>query len=181
VTWHWAHQAALDCDPWFEPETEWHRSWKALASDERVEVVMGDHRADIVSREGTVVELQHSSISVEDIRARESYYRRMVWLIDGSAFAENFRVTLDGDSARFVWAHSRPAWLAARCPKFIHGFSIGRYVRQVIPPVKRPRWVWSETGRSESLFQIRTLTVGRRVEGTGRIIEVARFIERLIA
>ena len=26
--WHWAHWKSKDCDPWWEPETEWHRSWK---------------------------------------------------------------------------------------------------------------------------------------------------------
>jgi len=26
--WHWAHRKSKDCDPWWEQETEWHRSWK---------------------------------------------------------------------------------------------------------------------------------------------------------
>lgn len=25
--WHWAHRAN-DCDPWHEPESEWHIGWK---------------------------------------------------------------------------------------------------------------------------------------------------------
>jgi hypothetical protein len=25
VTWHWAHLAREDCDPWAEPDTVWHR------------------------------------------------------------------------------------------------------------------------------------------------------------
>lgn len=25
---HWAHRSTTLCDRWFEPETEWHRSWK---------------------------------------------------------------------------------------------------------------------------------------------------------
>jgi hypothetical protein len=26
--WHWAHRAIRTCDPWWEPETKWHRDWK---------------------------------------------------------------------------------------------------------------------------------------------------------
>ena len=26
--WHWAHRGSRFCDPWWENETEWHRSWK---------------------------------------------------------------------------------------------------------------------------------------------------------
>jgi hypothetical protein len=25
---HWAHLSTMVCDPWREPETEWHRGWK---------------------------------------------------------------------------------------------------------------------------------------------------------
>src|SRR5215475_4669527 len=28
VTWHWAHPAARECDPWAEHETAWHLDWK---------------------------------------------------------------------------------------------------------------------------------------------------------
>lgn len=26
--WHWAHKGQPSCDPWWELETQWHRSWK---------------------------------------------------------------------------------------------------------------------------------------------------------
>ena len=25
---HWAHKSVIDCDPWKESETQWHRNWK---------------------------------------------------------------------------------------------------------------------------------------------------------
>jgi len=80
---HWAHKSLEECDPWWEPETEWHRSWKMLMPSEQVEVTRAGHRADIVHASGIVVELQHSSISVEEIRERERAYHRMIWLFDG--------------------------------------------------------------------------------------------------
>jgi Competence protein CoiA-like family len=67
VIWHWAHHARADCDRWSEPMTEWHRAWQEVVPDDRREVVMGPHRADIVTASGGVVELQHSPISPEII------------------------------------------------------------------------------------------------------------------
>jgi competence protein CoiA len=63
VTWHWAHHARADCDPWAEPLTEWHLGWQRAVPPERREVVMRPHRADIVTASGGVVEVQHSGIS----------------------------------------------------------------------------------------------------------------------
>jgi competence protein CoiA len=40
------------------------------------------HRADIVTWKGTVIELQHSSISVDSIEEREAFYGQMIWLFD---------------------------------------------------------------------------------------------------
>lgn len=88
--WHWAHESK-DCDPWYEPESEWHRSWKLTVPAEQTEVVIHKnnkkHRADIRLRNGLVVELQHSSISAEEIEAREAFYRDMIWLFDAREWA----------------------------------------------------------------------------------------------
>jgi hypothetical protein len=180
VTWHWAHKSVIDCDPWQEPETEWHRHWKQFASEDRVEVVRGGHRADLISPDGAVVELQHSPISPEEIREREEFYGRMIWLLDGSAFPGSFRVTLDEKKTTFVWSPPRPSWLTAAAPIFIHCFSVGRYIRALQPGRTRATWSWSETGTSEHIFQIKSLQAGRYVSGHGRIIEVDRFIDRMI-
>lgn len=78
--WHWAHEAA-DCDPWSEPEGEWHRGWKQLFPAEWREVVIDPHRADL-RVPGGVIELQHSSISAGEIEERERFYGRMVWVVN---------------------------------------------------------------------------------------------------
>jgi hypothetical protein len=97
VTWHWAHKSR-DCDPWSEPESEWHREWKSLFPREMQEVVIGPHRADVLSPRG-VIELQHSSISAAEIRKREQFYEKMVWVID----AQNFTMPPDYDYAYEIW------------------------------------------------------------------------------
>lgn len=98
-TWHWAHVSNKDCDSWSDGETEWHLNWKSKFEKERVEVLKKEvieyydpikghgfqtttHRADAVMKDGTVVEFQHSSISLEDMGKREEFYREMIWIFD---------------------------------------------------------------------------------------------------
>ncbi|WP_459213872.1 competence protein CoiA family protein [Pseudomonas mosselii] len=91
---HWRHEGG-DCDPWSEPEGEWHRTWKAYFNPIHCEVFMRDpdtqeiHRADVMcpgdKGKGVVLELQHSHISEEERSAREAFYskeNRMFWLLN---------------------------------------------------------------------------------------------------
>lgn len=84
--WHWAHKSKCDCDAWSGPETEWHLKWKEAMHEENVEVTIERdgirHRADIIRSDGTVVELQHSSLSRAEVQERELFYGKMVWLFD---------------------------------------------------------------------------------------------------
>jgi competence protein CoiA len=87
--WHWAHQGRRFCDPWWENETEWHRKWKAEFPDAWQEIVHRaddgtKHIADIVTEHGWAIEFQHSSISPEERRSRDAFYRQLVWVVDGT-------------------------------------------------------------------------------------------------
>jgi len=42
------------------------------------------HRADLLTDAGWVIELQHSRIKPEDRAARESFYGKMIWIVDGN-------------------------------------------------------------------------------------------------
>jgi competence CoiA-like predicted nuclease len=109
--WHWAHDSGVECDPWWECETEWHRSWKMLVKEEYREVVIGGHRADIAIpgpfQSRIVIELQHSSVSPQMIREREEFYRNMVWLFDAKPFFDNFELRNRGKFYSFRWKHPR--------------------------------------------------------------------------
>jgi competence CoiA-like predicted nuclease len=84
--WHWAHWKSKACDPWWEPETEWHRSWKnqfpaawqeighTAQSGER-------HRADVKTESGLVLEFQYSALSEAERISREDFYPRLVWVV----------------------------------------------------------------------------------------------------
>jgi competence protein CoiA len=86
---HWAHKGNRNCDPWWENETDWHRSWKNNFPKEWQERIHIDeksgekHIADVKTDSGWVLEFQHSHINSEERRSRNSFYPKLVWVIDG--------------------------------------------------------------------------------------------------
>jgi competence protein CoiA len=112
IRWHWAHAVGAECYA-TEPETEWHLQWKSLFPAEWVErtVTIGGvtKRADVLLPDGTAVELQHSSISPDEIHARESHYRRVIWLFDATEAYANDRLSIrdKGEYCTFRWKHGR--------------------------------------------------------------------------
>ncbi|MGO4878095.1 competence protein CoiA [Pedobacter psychrotolerans] len=89
---HWAHAVADRCDSWWENETIWHREWKAEFPVNFREVNFFDekllefHRADIHTAAGITIELQNSAISLTELQAREAFYPKLIWLVNGLKF-----------------------------------------------------------------------------------------------
>lgn len=86
---HWAHKGRRNCDPWWENESEWHRSWKGQFPDDWQEIIHHDdsgekHIADVKTRSGYVLEFQHSYLNPEERRSRNAFYRPLVWVVDGT-------------------------------------------------------------------------------------------------
>lgn len=115
---HFAHINS-DCDSWYEPESEWHKKWKEKFSIECREVVIGNHRADIKTKKGMVIELQNSSISAEEIIERENFYNKMMWVINGESFKDNFEISHKEGYVTFRWKHPRKCWMYAKKPIYI--------------------------------------------------------------
>jgi len=87
--WHWAHLKSKACDPWWEPETEWHRSWKdqfPVAWQEIGHTAQSGerHRADVKTESGLVLEFQYSPLSDAERVSREEFYTRLVWVVDAN-------------------------------------------------------------------------------------------------
>lgn len=136
--WHWAHVSGGECDAWAEPETEWHCAYKRTVPPAQREVTMGAHRADLVSHDGFVVELQHSSLPVEDIQAREKHYGKMLWLFDAREAYYRRRLLLRArpgtDYVTFRWKQPRRS--VAFCEKRVLldlGLGLILSVRKVHP------------------------------------------------
>ncbi|PKL19553.1 MAG: hypothetical protein CVV49_00520 [Spirochaetae bacterium HGW-Spirochaetae-5] len=86
---HWSHKGKRNCDPWWENETEWHRSWKEKFPVDWQEVIHYDqngekHIADIKTNNGWVIEFQHSFLNPEERRARNAFYGKPIWVVDGT-------------------------------------------------------------------------------------------------
>lgn len=90
---HWAHKSTENCDPWWENETNWHLAWKNQFPLSWQEVIHTDsetgerHIADIVTIFGMGIEVQHSRLEPAERRARETFYKNLVWIVDGSRLA----------------------------------------------------------------------------------------------
>ncbi len=86
---HWAHKGNRNCDSWWENETKWHRAWKNKFPKNWQEVVHFDqsgekHIADVKTDSNWVIEFQHSYIKPQELRSREEFYTKMVWIVDGT-------------------------------------------------------------------------------------------------
>jgi competence protein CoiA len=86
---HWAHQGRRLCDPWWENETAWHRAWKDQFPADWQEIVQHSedgerHIADVKTQNGWVIEFQHSFLKPEERRSRDSFYRKLIWVVDGT-------------------------------------------------------------------------------------------------
>ncbi len=99
---HWAHKKIRNCDPWWENETEWHRAWKNNFPIEWQEVILTDkntgekHIADVRSNHEVVIEFQHSHIDPQERLAREHFYKKMVWVVDGTRIKRDYSRFLKG-------------------------------------------------------------------------------------
>ena len=82
--WHFAHTSKELCDPWYEPESEWHREWKQYIKNDHREVVISrngkKHIADITTGTG-IIELQHSHLPFAERVERESFYGNLIWVV----------------------------------------------------------------------------------------------------
>ena len=99
---HWSHNRKSNCDDWWEPETEWHRIWKNNYPIQWQEFSMRDektgekHIADILTNNNLVIEFQHSHIDPKERTARENFYSKMVWVVDGTRLKMDYPRFLKG-------------------------------------------------------------------------------------
>ena len=91
---HWAHPKDSNCDPWWENETEWHRSWKNNYPNDWQEVIIekkgNKHIADIYNpKKNVIIEFQNSPIAIEQLTERENFYDRMIWVVNTIPYSKN--------------------------------------------------------------------------------------------
>lgn len=105
--WHWAHKNKTECDDWWEPETEWHRTWKNNYPPDWQEISLLDERtvekhiADIRTIHNLAIEFQHSHIEPQERTSREKFYKNMVWVVDGTRLKRDYPRFLKGKKNSF--------------------------------------------------------------------------------
>lgn len=109
---HWAHKGKLECDTWWENETEWHRNWKAQFPVSWQEVIHKDeftgerHIADVKTDQGWIIEFQHSYLKPEERRARNEFYKKIAWVVDGNRLkGDHQRVTSAINTGKLINQH----------------------------------------------------------------------------
>lgn len=86
---HFAHKNHSNCPSTWEPMSQWHYDWQHTIKNPvggvniEVKIVSGLNykRADLVNKNGLIIEFQKSSISVDEIIERESKYQLMIWVV----------------------------------------------------------------------------------------------------
>ena len=97
-------------DPWNYDKTEWHMGWQKKFPEECYEVVVNKdgekHIADILIN-GVVIEFQHSSLSIEDFRKRNAFYKKcgyeIIWVFDLIEAYEEDRIYDGKKSNEYHW------------------------------------------------------------------------------
>ena len=115
---HWAHKSLIDCDPWWEPMSEWHLNWQEKVAPEFREIKMANHRADVQLPNGRVVEFQYSSLSEDEVFERENFYNELTWVWDARKFQKNFTFWEKDATHTFYWR--RPRHHIATCTKTVY-------------------------------------------------------------
>ena len=157
---HYAHACGESCDPWRTSDGmgPWHRMWQGYASKEHLEVtIVKDgvrHIADIrVPETGLVIEVQHSPMPIEEARAREAFYEKMIWIVDATEQKQFGReaVRLVGRNwglisvPRVFWSSlSKPTYIDTRWGLYETAFWEGR--RCIARPVEVKKFFESRFG-----------------------------------
>ncbi len=110
---HWKHINAVKCDSWSEGETKWHREWKNKFDANHQEIILHDpksgekHIADVYLKPiDVVLEFQHSPIHIDEIKARESFYKKMIWIVDVHSYKDNISFHNDIGNAVYDCKHA---------------------------------------------------------------------------
>jgi hypothetical protein len=178
---HWAHKTLEDCDRWAEGETDWHLKWKErIASQDknRVEVRMGNHRADVVARDGTVIELQHSSIDIPTIQERQDFYQKLVWVLDCKHYTDanlnhdvdtyiEFTPGQNNSYQKFYWKYPKRAF---------NYYSTARFQKEFFPVLLD---IGGKLNGDGYLFLIRNIRTIDHWTGWGVLMTYSEFIRRV--
>ncbi|MFC1407131.1 MULTISPECIES: hypothetical protein [Streptacidiphilus] len=126
----------------------WHNYWLGMVGPRQREQRRGEHRADIVTVTGCVVEVQHASMSPTQIDGREREHGHMMWIWDGREFYQSGRLQLasfNGGVVQFHWRNPRRTMRACRRTVLLDLWQVGETGERMVLQVD----ALGEDGRGE--------------------------------
>lgn len=115
---HFSHLPNLNCNLSKGLISDWHLNWQSKFDNCEVRYPDLGLRADVVLKNGLVIEFQNSNISFEDIRKRENGYKKMVWVFN-LYHADKNKVFVS-NSDIFYWEYFNKNWVLCTKPFFFH-------------------------------------------------------------
>lgn len=100
-------------------ESDWHAEWKSRFPEEWREIAVGNHRADVRTESGIVLEFQNSPISLDEVREREAAYQDMIWVVNVSGLYYGLRILQKDGRLVFRWKYPRDLWWQASKPVYL--------------------------------------------------------------
>ena len=165
---HWAHQPGSGHTMGTGEKGEWHLELQNLFAlhGAQLEVVIGEHRADVVLADGRVIEAQTGYLDPGLLTAREAVYGEMCWIWD----ARHDWVIDDGLRAphTFKWGkpdrrffvHAKPIYLD--CPDGFYRLDSMSY-RHVKGNKGRPVWEGTRTQVCDGVLEfVRRVSAGEQ-------------------
>ena len=86
---HFAHKAHTDCGKkYHDSMSEWHYNWQLKIENPtpgiNIEVPIKQEylkRADVITKEGVIIEFQKSPLPIDERILREDQYKNMIWVV----------------------------------------------------------------------------------------------------
>jgi hypothetical protein len=105
----------------YKNEGEWHSSTKLSWGIEYTEIYITKgnikRRADVMLENKLVIEIQNSPIGVYEIKNREIFYGKIVWLFNGIDAYNNNRIKIN--NKQYEWRNPRESIIKCNAPVFI--------------------------------------------------------------
>jgi hypothetical protein len=110
------HKANTGCTYGQNQINDWHIEWQAKFKNTEINYPELGLRADVVLKNGLILELQNSPISWVELRNRESNYKKMVWLFNLTN-EKHYKNTFVKNGF-FTWEYPDKHWLMFTKPAF---------------------------------------------------------------
>lgn len=119
-TWHFSHLAGSQCS-FGDGKGEWHWSWQSLfhKNDVEVRITKGSKFkiADVILKDGKVLEFQNTGIDLDTVKEREKFYGKdkLVWIFNATETYDRFNLILSKNKKRILAQWKRMPEIIKHC------------------------------------------------------------------